>query len=297
MNRRNHDFVNRYNRHADIRRVNDKLATKQLAIAHGIPVPEHYDTIEYESQLDQLATILSHHQDFVIKPDRGTGGKGILIISETIKNKFRKISGQILDLTQLETHFLSILSGVYSMGGYRDKALIEYRVKCTSLFDKICYNGVPDLRILVFQGFPIMAMARLPTIKSDGKANLHQGAIGVGISITQGLTTTGVMGNEFITEHPDTLNPITDLQIPHWEQLLEFAARCYELTNLGYFGVDIVIDQTLGPLLLELNAHPGLNIQIANNDGIGRRTDLLLPHTDKNLSPGERIQIVKQVLA
>ncbi len=43
------------------------------------------------------------------------------------------------------------------------------------------------------------------------------------------------------------------------------------MTGLGYQGIDIVLDREQGPLILELNARPGLNIQIANRAGLHKR--------------------------
>ena len=116
-----------------------------------------------------------------------------------------------------------------------------------------------------------LAMIRLPTRMSDGKANLHQGAIGVGIDIPTGLTRRGVWGKELIKEHPDTESSIAGLQIPRWDELLMIGAKAYELCELGYVGVDIVLDRNLGPLILELNARPGLAIQMANGNGLLNR--------------------------
>ncbi|MRR31196.1 alpha-L-glutamate ligase-like protein, partial [bacterium] len=47
----------------------------------------------------------------------------------------------------------------------------------------------------------------------------------------------------------------------------------FEMTGLGYLGVDLVIDRDRGPLLLELNARPGLAIQLANRHGLRTRLD------------------------
>jgi alpha-L-glutamate ligase-like protein len=146
--------------------------------------------------------------------------------------------------------------------------LIEYRVQFDPVFEAISYQGVPDVRVIVFLGVPVMSMVRLPTRMSGGKANLHQGAIGAGIDMTSGTTLSAVWRNQIVTEHPDTGNPVTGVQIPNWDTLLKIAARCYELTELGYIGVDLVLDKDKGPLILELNARPGLNIQIANRAGL-----------------------------
>jgi alpha-L-glutamate ligase-like protein len=135
------------------------------------------------------------------------------------------------------------------------------------VFAEVSYEGVPDIRIITLLGYPAMAMLRLPTRMSNGKANLHQGAVGTGVNMATGVTLGGVFYNDAIDYHPDTLKSIVGIQVPYWDKILEIAASCYELTGLGYLGVDIVLDKDQGPLMLELNARPGLNIQIANREG------------------------------
>ena len=157
--------------------------------------------------------------------------------------------------------------------------MLEYRVLPDPVFEAVSYQGVPDVRVVVCQGYPVMSMVRLPTRRSHGKANLHQGAVGVGIDLATGRTVSGVLGNEIVDEHPDTGEPVQDIEIPRWDYLLTLAARCYELTGLGYQGVDIVLDRDRGPLILELNARPGLNIQIANQGGLKVRLDRIAAET------------------
>jgi D-alanine-D-alanine ligase-like ATP-grasp enzyme len=65
---------------------------------------------------------------------------------------------------------------------------------------------------------------------------------------------------------------VDGVQLPNWDGFMKLAAECYELCGLGYIGVDMVLDQDRGPLILELNARPGLNIQIANDCGLTHRT-------------------------
>ncbi len=255
--------------------VDDKLTTKNLAIEAGMAVPELYGVIEIERQIRDLPQLLQPYQDFVIKPAQGSGGDGIVVIAGRRKERYRKANGQLIGQEDLNHHVSNTLSGLYSLGGHPDKALIEYRVQFDPIFEAISYQGVPDIRIIVFLGVPVMAMVRLPTRMSDGKANLHQGAIGAGIDIATGITLSAVWKNEIVTEHPDTENPVIGVQVPQWDTLLHLAARCYELTGLGYQGVDLVLDRTKGPLILELNARPGLNIQIANRAGLLPRLKLV----------------------
>lgn len=276
LNERNCQYIMRYNPRRLYPLVDDKLATKRLAMAAGLPVPELYGVIGSHREVRDLPAIVATHRDFVVKPAQGSGGDGILVVSARVKdrNVYRLVDGSILGEDDIEHHLSNIISGQYSLGGHRDVALVEYCVKFDATFAEHSFRGVPDIRVIVFRGYPVMGMVRLPTRRSHGKANLHQGAVGAGLDLATGRTTYGVTGNTTVTEHPDTGAAIAGLQIPQWEYLLRFAARCYELTGLGYLGVDIVLDRDKGPMLLELNARPGLNIQIANRCGLRSRLDL-----------------------
>ncbi|HQH26707.1 MAG TPA: alpha-L-glutamate ligase-like protein, partial [Oligoflexia bacterium] len=268
INRRNAEFTLRYNSRRQYPKVDDKLLTKQLAADCAIPVPQLYGVIRMAGQVRRIHQMLSNYEDFVIKPARGSGGEGIMVISGRTQGLYRRSDGRLLEPEEIEHHVRNILSGMYSLGARPDKVLLEYRVQFNPVFEPISYQGVPDIRIIVFFGIPVMSMIRLPTQMSSGKANLHLGAVGAGIDIATGTTLDGVWRNRAVIHHPDTGNPIRGLPIPEWPSLLELAGRCYELTGIIYQGVDIVLDQKLGPLLLEINARPGLNIQIANNAGL-----------------------------
>ena len=268
LNRRNAEYTLKHNLRRLYPLVDDKVTTKQLAQHAGIAVPELYGVVKENYQVRTVPEMLEQYSDFVVKPARGSGGDGILVISGRSRQMYRNANGSLLSREELCYHVSNILSGVYSLGGQPDKALIEYRVRPDPLFEVISYQGVPDIRVIVFLGVPVMSMVRLPTRMSGGKANLHQGALGAGIDITNGITLSAVWRNDIIDEHPDTGNTIMGVKIPSWEALLRLAARCYELTGLGYQGVDIVLDKDKGPLILELNARPGLNIQIANRAGL-----------------------------
>ena len=253
--------------------------------------------VEIEYQIHALPRLLQPHSDFVVKPAHGSGGEGIVVIAGRRKEQYRKVSGVLMKQEELDHHVSNVLSGMYSLGGHPDKAMIEYRVQFDPVFGEISYQGVPDVRIIVFLGVPVMSMTRLPTRKSDGKANLHLGAIGAGIDMATGKTLTAVWGNEIVTEHPDTGNPVTGVTVPYWDKLLRLAARCYELTGLGYQGVDIVLDKDKGPLVLELNARPGLNIQIANREGLLPRLRLVEKDRASVKDLNERIAFARRHFA
>jgi len=154
---------------------------------------------------------------------------------------------------------------------------------------------VPDIRIIVFHGYPIMAMLRLATHSSDGKANLHQGAVGVGIDITTGKATSAVQYDRPIENHPDTGKSLTNIEIDNWLELLHVASGCYEMSGLGFLGTDIVLDKERGPLILELNARPGLAIQIANGRGmLPRLKDIENIDKKQHTNVEERVKYILQ---
>jgi len=275
INRRNAEYIMRFNPRSSFPLVDDKFQTKRLAEAYQIPTPPLYHVIDYHGDIDGLEKVLSGYQDFVVKPTRGAGGSGIVLITGRQASNFVKPSGELISWTDLTYHIFDILSGIYSLEGLEDRALIEAFIHPDPVFAAVTYYGVPDIRIIVYRGVPVMGMVRLPTQESDGKANLHRGAIGVGVNIKDGATTTAVHHSLVITHHPDTGHPLSDIQVPYWKEMLHIAARTLDMTGLGYLGVDMVIDRERGPLLLELNARPGLQIQVATQKGLLKHLDLI----------------------
>lgn len=271
INERNISYISRHNKRSKFPLVDNKLLTKRAAEEAGIAVPELLGIVESPHQLKNLGQILAPLSEFVLKPTRGSGGKGILVLTRRDENHFAKPSGQIMSTDDVRHYLSNILGGVYSLGGKPDTAFLEARVACNPALSQYSYEGLPDIRVIIFRGFPVMAMLRCPTHHSDGKANLHQGAVGVGIDITTGHALQAVQNNKIILTHPDTGVEFADLKIPDWQTLLPLAARCYELTGLGYLGCDIVVDRDRGPLILELNARPGLSIQTASGLGLRPR--------------------------
>ena len=274
LNERNCDFIMRLNPRRLYPRVDDKAITKELAIAAGMAVPELYGIIANQREVRNFANIVAELDSFAIKPAQGSGGDGILVVTGRSKRKrdsFRLSSGVLISEAEIAHHLSNIVSGQYSLSGNPDKALIEYCVRFDPVFSEVSYQGVPDIRVIVYRGYPAMAMVRLPTRASDGKANLHQGAVGAGICMSSGETLAGVLDNDVVDDHPDTGALVSGLLIPHWDFILQSAARGYDVTELGYLGVDMVIDKHHGPLILEMNARPGLNIQIANCTGLATR--------------------------
>jgi len=281
MNRRNFAYILKQNPRHLFPLVDDKLKTKKLAIKHNINVPDLYGVIEFQHEVNSIYSIIKDKDSFVIKPAHGSGGRGIMVI-KIVNDQLFSASGKLISKAEIYKHITNILSGLYSLGGQNDVAIIEECIDFTDEFDKFSYQGVPDVRIIVYRGFPVMAMIRLSTKESDGRANLHQGAVGVGIDLKTGKAIQAVMNDKIITHHPDTNADLTKLYIPKWKEHLLLACKSYEMTNLQYIGSDIVLDKNKGAMMLELNARPGLAIQIANGAGLKKNLKIIDKLIKKN---------------
>jgi alpha-L-glutamate ligase-like protein len=188
---------------------------------------------------------------------------------------YRRHNGVRLPADVVNRHVSDILSGLYSLGGRPDVAVVQQRVRLHPAFEPVAFQGIPDVRVILYRGEPAMAMLRLPTKESGGRANLHQGGIGAGVNLADGVTNHAVHRNRFVGTHPDTGAALVGVPVPFWADVLGMARRVAAAVGLGYLGVDIVIDADAGPLLLEANARPGLAIQIANHSGLVPRLEAI----------------------
>ncbi|MDX7889259.1 sugar-transfer associated ATP-grasp domain-containing protein, partial [Aeromonas caviae] len=191
MNKRNHSYISRYNPRRLYPLVDDKLKTKRIALDAGVTVPELIGTIREQHDVTRITELVKDWPGFCIKPARGSGGKGILVILRQEDGLFYKPNGSAANGQDLERHVSNILAGLYSLGGKPDVALVEGLINFDDVFDGYSFEGVPDARVIIFKGFPVMAMMRLSTSASDGKANLHQGAVGVGLCLRTGRGRRG----------------------------------------------------------------------------------------------------------
>jgi alpha-L-glutamate ligase-like protein len=298
INNRVGRYILRHNKRKNYPLVDNKVLTARRAEAWGIAMPENYIVVENYGSLANLHLKLEKYESFVIKPAKGSQGNGIVVIKEIIKEEkdgdiklfFRRSNDRLMNIDEIKHHISGILSGLYSLAGQSDIAIIQAKIDKHPIFDDYSFGGIPDIRVIVFEGYPVMSMVRLPTKSSDGRANLHQGAIGAGLNLSNGHTNNAVIKNQVIENHPDTGHSLAGLNLPYWREILELAAQCYDMVELGYLGADIVLTPDRGPILLELNARPGLGIQIANLTGLVPRLEKVRLEASKDLMAKERVE-------
>jgi alpha-L-glutamate ligase-like protein len=268
MNARNAERILDWNPRRCFPLVDGKRAMHELCQKIGVPTPDLFAALLSHGSLHHLPRLLGGHDDFVIKPNRGAAGRGVLVITGRKGNNFVRHNGQLLSLEEIEQHVSGIISGLFSLGGTEDEALVQQRVVPHPVLGRISFQGTADIRVIVYREEPVMAMLRLPTKASGGRANLHQGAIGAGVDLGTGVTHHAVLKNRKAEKHPDTGESVIGFHVPYWPQILDMSRKVSRAVGMGYIGVDIVLDSTRGPLLLEANARPGLAIQISNAQGL-----------------------------
>lgn len=301
LNRRNQEYIRPYNSSFSKYIADNKILTKRILKKELIQTPEMYKLIRSKKQL-QFLDWASLPKSFVIKPNKGTGGSGIIVFYGKKKGQEAWIrpNGTIMTQRDIVLHIENILEGRFSMGSKNDIAIIEERIKTDSLLKQYSYKGVPDIRIICFNLVPVMAMLRLPTKRSNGTANLHSGAICTGIDIGTGITTYSMhmKASAFRTDSYKLIDttldlaenkPLGGIQIPYWDEILEIALKCQKASKLGYIGVDIALDIEKGPVVFELNARPGLGIQVANQAGLRWRLEKVKDLKIKGIKHGIRV--------
>ncbi|MDZ7611585.1 MAG: sugar-transfer associated ATP-grasp domain-containing protein [Candidatus Moranbacteria bacterium] len=292
MNSRNLRFMRPYNLKKAKRLADDKLKSKAILKKNEIPVPKLLAKIKTRQELEAF-DFSSLPNSFVLKPTSGLGGEGILVVYGRKKgeqNTWVKADRSFVTEEDLKNQIQNILDGSFSRINTPGVAFFEERIKLSKNFKPYSYKGVPDIRVIVYNGVPVMAMLRLATKESSGKANLQLGGIGCGVDMATGTTTSAVQGKSKSLEYlPGTRLPLSGIKIPYWDEILKLSVEAQKATNLGFLGADVAIDRERGPVFLELNARPGLSIQIANLEGLLGRLQRVEGLKVKSLKHGIKI--------
>ncbi|WP_318568333.1 sugar-transfer associated ATP-grasp domain-containing protein [Salinigranum marinum] len=159
-------------------------------------------------------------------------------------------------------------------------------------------DGIADVRVVVYRGYPIVALVRLPTESSGGSVSFHRGAVGVRLAVADG-TALGAChprsGRE-LTAHPDTGAPLVDRRIPNWGRVVEAATRAAPTTGICYV-VDLTLTAGNSPVVLHVDSRPGLALQGTSECGLFRRLRFVtaLPTGGEELPIDRRLARVRDL--
>src|SRR2546421_3277404 len=90
INRRNAACILDHNPREKYPIVDDKLRLDALCRRIGVPTPEVFGVIRLHSMLRRLPQLLGQRTDFVIKPNEGSAGRGILGLIDRRGREYRR---------------------------------------------------------------------------------------------------------------------------------------------------------------------------------------------------------------
>ena len=268
INKRNIELVYAHNRRENYHLADDKSKSKEILHANGIACAETFAVIKDMRDIRKSWADCKAKDAMAIKPSNGFGGEGIIIIKKNENGKWLHRGIEISE-QQIFRHITSILSGLYSMNS-SDSCLIEECIVPHPFFAEIYDDGVPDFRVITVKNKPVMAMLRMPTSKSRGKANLHQNGVGIGVDLKTGTLTQVFDGKRYSYHHPDSPGIVLGRSIPYWQEILDLSVATSKAFPLDFLGIDVVIDKHKGPQIMEVNVRSGLGIQLVNQCGLAK---------------------------
>ncbi len=220
--------------------ADSKIKTKEFLSKKWIKISESLHIIKNFEELKNF-DFYALPLPFVIKPNAWYWGKGIIIIDKFESWFFISNDNNKYTITDLQKHSEEILSWFYSLSWNRDKVIFERKIVLHHLIGLLWKYWLPDIRAIVFNMVPVMAMLRVTTANSKWKANLHVWACWVWIDIrTWKLTNI----NQFwknIKSIP-WIWDVRNIELPFWEDILFLASNIQKITNIWYIWCDIVLD-------------------------------------------------------
>ena len=286
INARNLQYIKKFNPKKAIRLADNKYKTKRFLSARWIPVPETYDIIKDRKQLYAYDFSKLPVDDFIVKPVRGSRGRGIYRVKlekEKLEAGFLeslsfdkilsplsvnastscryKISWKYIDDASFRRHLVDILDGKNSLTSRKDTIMLEEVLIPGSWFEQFCAWGLSDIRVIVFNLIPVAAMLRIPTEQSDGKANLDRGAVAMWVEIGSGrIYSMYYKGKIYTKDFPPEYAPFAHQYLSYRDDILSYSSKIQYFANLWYLALDRVITSD-GPKLLEINARAWLKFQ------------------------------------
>ncbi len=263
QNARNLQYIKKGNFSISRKMADSKLKTKEFLSNKWVSVPETLLIIRKHKEINK-EIIEKLEVPFVVKPNNGYWWKWILVFDkkDSLWN-FITNTWEVYSRERLFTHLGYILDWFFSLSWLRDRVLIERKIVLDSQIDLLWKYGLPDIRVIVYNMVPVMAMFRVPTKESWGKANIHAWACWVWIDIwTWKLTFISKWGK--LVKAIPWIWDVRWIKLPFWDKVLNLAVSVQKHTKIGFLWCDIVLDKDFGPILLEMNVRPGLEIQVIN---------------------------------
>ncbi len=233
----------------------DKNICYQLCKVADLPLPKQYSFIDptddYKKTIESI--VLSNpDKKFIIKPNRGKGGKGIVLCYKKNEDIIIQDKDECL---YLRDYFLK-----------KPAVLQEYIKQHNKLFEISPSTNTVRIVTLYTKNKDIIIVGALMRfgVGSTYIDNTSSGGLAVGIDIEHGVLKEKAydFNSKVYYSHPTSKFTFKNFKIPYWNEVVELAKHTQKLfPYYKLLGFDIAIAPD-GPLIIEINAeHDNVGIE------------------------------------
>ncbi|MHA7826322.1 MAG: sugar-transfer associated ATP-grasp domain-containing protein [Roseovarius sp.] len=261
--------------------VRDKVLYGSVMTHLGFPVPLIQAVFSTERSYGNLATLGSVEQieafmtqdavyPLFVKPEEGSGSVGSALILEFDQTARKLVlsNGKQIDLHSFAAEVAE---------NYGEGFLFQTAVRQHETLNRVAGQAVGSIRVVTVHdgGTPscLYALWKIPSPDAMSDNYWQPGSMLAEIDPVNGRLLQCRRGSgpdqELLEKHPVSEAVFAELQIPHWEALLDLTSRAHAmLPNFGVIGWDIAITDD-GPLIIESNANPHhMLYQLATGRGV-----------------------------
>jgi len=261
--------------------VRDKVMYGAVMESFGFPVPglqavfskdRSYGNLRSLRSVEDIETFLMTEASYplFVKPEEGSGSIGSALIAGLDRGARALIlsNGKTIDLRA----FASEVDATYE-----DGFLFQDAVQQHSMMSDVAGQAVGSIRVVtVYDGATpscLYALWKVPSPEAMSDNYWQPGSMLAELDKTSGKVLQCRRGSgpdqEVIDRHPVSDAVFTEVQIPHWDEVLRMTGAAHEvLPKFGVIGWDIAITPE-GPLIIECNGNPHhMLYQLATGTGI-----------------------------
>ena len=217
LNRRNIGYISKYNDRRLYPLVDGKQAADQAAVSRSTvwPRQEMIGKVASQFEVERVVDMVRDRAGFVIKPAKGSGGKGILVIEHHDGEEF--CEAQRRRASRVPTWSATSPTSCQDFirwAAHRMWRWVEGFISFNQPWPS-SPEGVPDIRVMVFKGYPVMAMMRLSTAAWMARPTFTRGqSVSGWISGQAGPCAACSM---IVHSSPtDTGHDLFSLKVPRW---------------------------------------------------------------------------------
>ena len=250
----------------------DKFYANSIFTANGIPCIQNLALISGSSLIfsdgreENIESLLEFKDPFILKNIVLEAGEGVFICR--IVNSNCEVNGIIKDWNSFKS-FLGSKLWVVQKKNSSHKALRKFNSSALNTTRIVTIlNSVEPEYLCGFQGF---------ATDNAFIDSWSHGSVYVGIDVKKnclkefGFTSASDKRSGILTAHPDSGIIFKDYEIPFLKDTVDLCIRAHRLLYFNFIiGWDVAITDS-GPLIVEANEKPGMNVAQSLNGGLQKK--------------------------